>query len=124
MGWVASLASIWLPPADAFVQPRWGTDEATAMDTPPTQRWACARVARDHLGVSERTLARWRGSGLLKAGKHWRRKFPTTNSPVLYQLQLCEEAMGEATARTASHLEQPVRRTQSHIRRSWPQRRV
>ena len=35
------------------------------------------------LGVSGRALARWRDSGLLKAGKHWRRKCPTGNSPVL-----------------------------------------
>ncbi len=50
-------------------------------------------------GVSEKPLARWRDSGLLKAGKHWRRKFLTGNSPVLYHLRLGEEAMGEASAR-------------------------
>jgi hypothetical protein len=94
------------------------------MDTQPIQNWACARVARDHLGVSEKTLARWRGCGLLKAGKHWRRKFPTGNSPVLYHLGLCEEAMGEATARAASFLEQPVTKTKPQGCRSWPQRRA
>jgi len=88
--------------------PYGGTADSHTMDNQPVQTWACARVARDHLGVSERTLARWRGCGLLKAGKHWRRKFPTGNSPVLYHLALCEEAMGEATARTAGTLERSV----------------
>jgi hypothetical protein len=70
--------------------------------------WATARDAREELGISERTLARWRASGLLKPGKHWRRKFPTPNSPVLYPLPSCEETMGEATARSADLLERAV----------------
>jgi hypothetical protein len=40
-----------------------------AMDTQTIPMWACARLARDYLGVSEKTLARWRDSGLLKAGR-------------------------------------------------------
>ena len=31
--------------------------------------WATARDAREELGISERTLARWRASGLLKPTK-------------------------------------------------------
>jgi hypothetical protein len=93
------------------------------MDNQPVQTRACARVARDHLGVSERTLARWRGCGLLKAGKHWRRKFPTGNSPVLYHLTLCEEAMGEATARSACELERPVSKTKPRAYQCTSQRR-
>ena len=101
-----------------------GTAESIAMETQPSQMWACARLARDYLGVSEKTLARWRVSGLLKAGKHWRRKFPTGNSPVLYHLSLCEEAMGEATARSASLQEKALTTSRKHQSpRSWPQGR-
>jgi hypothetical protein len=57
------------------------------------------------LGVSERTLWRWRKAGLFKAGVHWRRKFPTSNSPVLYHLSRCDAAMSEAAARTPQLLE-------------------
>ncbi|MEA5424689.1 helix-turn-helix domain-containing protein [Synechococcus sp. CCY9202] len=67
--------------------------------------WATAREAREHLGVSERTLARWRNSGLFRAGQHWRRKFPSPNSPVLYHLEHCQVAMSKATARQADLLE-------------------
>ena len=67
--------------------------------------WATAREARDQLGVSERTLARWRSSGLFQAGQHWRRKFPSANSPVQYHLEQCQAVMSEATARSAYLLE-------------------
>ena len=72
--------------------------------TTPTP-WATARVAADYLGVSERTLARWRSAQLLKPGQHWRRKFPTTNSPILFHLPLTEAAMAEAAARNPDALE-------------------
>jgi hypothetical protein len=68
-------------------------------------QWMDARSAGSVLGVSEKTLSRWRKAGLLKAGIHWRRKFPSPNSPVLYQLELCCQAMSEAAARCASLLE-------------------
>jgi predicted site-specific integrase-resolvase len=55
--------------------------------------WVTQRQAADYLQISERTLFRWRAAGLLKIGVHYRRKFPATNSPVLYQLELCEQAM-------------------------------
>jgi hypothetical protein len=42
---------------------------------------------------------------LFRAGVHWRRKFPSSNSPVLYHLERCNEAMNEATARTPHLLE-------------------
>lgn len=67
--------------------------------------WAPARVAADHLQVSERTLLRWRSAGVLKPGTHFRRKFPAANSPLLYQLELCEEAMNAAFARDFRTLE-------------------
>ncbi len=67
--------------------------------------WAPARAAADYLQVSERTLQRWRAAGLLQAGEHYRRKFPATNSPLLYQLERCEQAMNAAFARDHRTLE-------------------
>ena len=67
--------------------------------------WVPQRVCADQLGVSERTLLRWRSAGLLKIGVHFRRKFPATNSPLLYQLELCDKAMTEAFARDHRTLE-------------------
>lgn len=67
--------------------------------------WATARVAADHLGVSERTLLRWRSAGLLRSGEHFRRKFPASNSPLLYQVERCEQAMAAAFARDVRTLE-------------------
>ncbi len=63
------------------------------------------RAAADQLGISERTLHRWRSSGLLQPGEHYRRKFPATNSPLLYQLERCEQTMAAAFARDARTLE-------------------
>jgi hypothetical protein len=62
-------------------------------------------MAADFLGVSERTLHRWRASQLLKPGAHWRRKFPAANSPILYDLPAVEGVMREATARHTRFLE-------------------
>jgi hypothetical protein len=67
--------------------------------------WVPQRAAADQLGVSERTLLRWRAAGLLQAGQHYRRKFPANNSPLLYQLELCEKAMNEAFSRDFRTLE-------------------
>ena len=64
-----------------------------------------ARAAADYLQVSERTLHRWRAAGLLKLGVHYRRKFPATDSPLLYQLELCDRAMTDAFARDHRTLE-------------------
>ena len=69
----------------------------------PTTTWENARAAADYLAVSERTLLRWRTAGLLKPGVHFRRKFPNQNSPILYNLPLCEEAMS-----LAMNFEQPT----------------
>ena len=59
-------------------------------------RWLTQRQMADHLQISERTLLRWRASGALQAGHHYRRKFPAVNSPLLYQLERCEQAMTSA----------------------------
>jgi predicted site-specific integrase-resolvase len=63
------------------------------------------RAAADQLGISERTLHRWRSAGLLKPGEHFRRKFPASNSPLLYQLERCEQTMAAAFARDVRTLE-------------------
>jgi hypothetical protein len=67
--------------------------------------WVPQRVAADDLGISERTLLRWRSAGLLKLGVHYRRKFPNPNSPLLYKLELVEQAMNAAFARDHRTLE-------------------
>ena len=67
--------------------------------------WVPQRVAADDLGISERTLLRWRSAGLLKLGVHYRRKFPNPNFPLLYKLELVEQAMAEAFARDFRTLE-------------------
>ena len=75
----------------------------SAMKT--TQLWVPQRAAADELGVSERTLLRWRAAGLLQLGVHYRRKFPASNSPLLYQLERCDQAMTAAFARDHRTLE-------------------
>lgn len=67
--------------------------------------WIPQKQAAVFLGISERTLLRWRSAGLLKIGIHYRRKFPNSNSPLLYQLDLCEKAMNEACSRNIQTLE-------------------
>jgi hypothetical protein len=67
--------------------------------------WIPQRAAAVHLGISERTLQRWRSAGLLIVGVHYRRKFPSSNSPLLYQLERCEIAMNEACFRKVQTLE-------------------
>ena len=60
--------------------------------------WLGAQDAARALGISYSTLYRWRTAGLFKPGTHWRRKFPNANSPVLYHLDRCNQAMCDATA--------------------------
>ena len=67
--------------------------------------WIPQREAALQLGISERTLQRWRAAGLLKIGMHYRRKFPNSNSPLLYHFELCEQAMNEACSRNVQTLE-------------------
>ena len=67
--------------------------------------WLDARSIGRLLKVSEKTLCRWRKAGLFQPGVHWRRKFPSANSPVLYHIHRCNDAMNEATARTPHLLE-------------------
>ena len=67
--------------------------------------WKTSREAADFFGISERTLCRWRQAGLIQLGRDYRRKFPNPNSPLLYKLELCEEAMNAACARDTRSLE-------------------
>jgi hypothetical protein len=55
--------------------------------------------------MSERTLHRWRAAGLLAPGTHYRRKFPSANASLLYNLPACEEAMNAACSRDHRTLE-------------------
>lgn len=70
-----------------------------------SQKWGTSRRTSDQLQISEKTLYRWRQSNILKAGIHFRRKFPVANSPILYNLELCEQAMADAFARDPRNLE-------------------
>ncbi len=72
---------------------------------PLNPKWLPQRAAADQLGISERTLLRWRSAGFLKLGVHYRRKFPAPNSPILYDLALCDQAMTQACSRDARTLE-------------------
>ena len=57
------------------------------------KNWVSTREIADYLDVSEKTLQRWRNTGLLKLGIHWRRKFPTTDRYIVYHLDLTEQAI-------------------------------
>ena len=61
----------------------------------PPITWLTTQEAADHFRVSPRTLQRFRAQGLLKAGLHFRRKFPTTNSPFLYNRETVEQALSQ-----------------------------
>ena len=67
--------------------------------------WLTARETAAFLRVSERQLLRWRQAGIFEAGVHYRRKFPSANSALLYQIKLCEKAMCDAAARDFRTLE-------------------
>ena len=68
-------------------------------------QWLTARETAAFLRVSERQLLRWRQAGIFEAGVHYRRKFPSANSALLYQIKLCEKAMCDAAARDFRTLE-------------------
>jgi hypothetical protein len=57
--------------------------------------WLTQRAAAEYFQISERTLQRWRLNGFLQSGVHYRRKFPAANSPLLYHLELCEQALSQ-----------------------------
>tara|TARA_B100000965_G_C19284596_1_gene623102 strand:+ start:424 stop:660 length:237 start_codon:yes stop_codon:yes gene_type:complete len=67
--------------------------------------WLTARETAAYLRVSERQLLRWRKTGILETGVHYRRKFPSPKSALLYQIKLCEKAMCDASSRDYRTLE-------------------
>jgi len=72
---------------------------------PTESNWKVSRDAAYFLSVSERQLFRLRKAGILVAGTHFIRKFPTTNSALLYQVDLCQQAMQDASSRNVQTLE-------------------
>ena len=68
-------------------------------------KWLTARETAAYLRVSERQLLRWRQAEIFEAGIHYRRKFPSANSALLYQIVLCEKAMCDAATRDVRTLE-------------------
>ena len=67
--------------------------------------WKTGREAADFFGISERTLCRWRQVGLIQLGRDYMRKFPNPNSPLLYRIELCEQAIKTACTRDFRCLE-------------------
>ena len=67
--------------------------------------WKGSRDAAFFLNVSERQLFRWRAAGIFVAGTHYIRKFPNSNSALLYQVDLCRQAMQDASSRNVETLE-------------------
>ena len=57
------------------------------------KKWVTTRRAADYLEVSESTLYLLRKNEILKANIDWRRKFPTSKSGVLYDLEQCEKTL-------------------------------
>ena len=71
-----------------------------------TKKWLTAAETANILAFSEATLRRLRQGKVFKAGVHYRRKFAGNhNSPILYNLEICEEALLERDARDARTLE-------------------
>ena len=67
--------------------------------------WFTAKETAAYLRVSERQLYRYRQAGIFKAGVHYRRKFPSPTSALLYQVKLCDQAMVDAASRNVETLE-------------------
>jgi len=71
-----------------------------------TRKWLTAAETSEQLRFSEATLRRLRQRGIFKFGVHCRRKFAgNNNSPILYDIEVCEEALLERDARDARTLE-------------------
>ena len=61
--------------------------------TTEEKKWATTRKAAEYLQVSESSLYLLRKNEVLKANIDWRRKFPTSKSGVLYDLEQCEKTL-------------------------------
>ena len=62
------------------------------------KKWISTKEIADYLEVSEKTLQRWRNTGFLKLGIHYRRKFPTTNRYIIYNFELIDSLLKTAGA--------------------------
>ena len=71
--------------------------------------WVSQRKAADFLGMSERTLLRYRQTGVLQSGEHYRRKFMNSRSALLYNLPATDSAITAQFARDPCTLEQLAR---------------
>ena len=74
----------------------------------PESPWVPQRQAADYLGMSERTLMRYRQAGVLQPGEHYRRKFMNSRSALLYNLPATDAAITAQFARDHRTLEQAV----------------
>ena len=71
-----------------------------------TKKWLTAAETSEQLSFSEATLRRLRQRGIFIFGVHCRRKFAgNNNSPILYNIEVCEEALLERDRREARTLE-------------------
>ena len=55
--------------------------------------WVTTKEASKHLNVSESTLYLLRRDEIFRPNIDWRRKFPSTKSGVLYDLEQCEKTL-------------------------------
>ena len=60
------------------------------------KKWISTKEIANYLDVSEKTLQRWRNTGFLKLGIHYRRKFPTTQRYIIYNPLLIEKLLATA----------------------------
>ena len=60
---------------------------------PVQKKWVSTKEIASYLEVSEKTLQRWRNTGFLKLGIHYRRKFPTTNRYIIYNFELIDSLL-------------------------------
>ena len=61
-----------------------------------SNKWVSTKEIANYLDVSEKTLQRWRNTGFLKLGIHYRRKFPTTNRYIIYNPELIDSLLKNA----------------------------
>ena len=72
--------------------------------------WTRAKTCAESLQISECTLQRWRYSGLLQPGTHYKRKFAgNQNSPILYDLDRIELKLAKLDAADAKAIERQMR---------------
>ena len=63
---------------------------------PISKKWVSTKEIASYLEVSEKTLQRWRNTGFLKLGIHYRRKIPTTNRYIIYNSELIDSLLKTA----------------------------